>query len=71
VQASVVAIVVREVANGWVWALRDQGGVLRASGHAATQDIAMADGWRTAREVSPARPFPDLIVDRSDQRKAA
>jgi hypothetical protein len=70
-QTSVVAIVVRKVASGWIWSLRDQGGVLRASGHAATQDNAMAEGWRTAREISPARPFPELIVDRPNQREAA
>ena len=58
----VVAIVVRREADGWNWAVRDATGALRGTGHATTQEAAMAEGWRRARGASP-EPFPDLIIE--------
>jgi hypothetical protein len=62
-QDEVVAIVVRRKRDGWDWALRDVKGRLRTGGHAATQDAAMAEGWRHARQPGPSRAFPELIVE--------
>jgi hypothetical protein len=58
----VIAVVVRRQADGWDWAVRDASGFLRGRGCATTQEAAMAEGWRRARDAG-AEPFPDLIVE--------
>jgi hypothetical protein len=62
-QNEVVAIVVRKKSDGWDWALTGATGSLPIRGHAATQDAAMAEGWRLARETGAARPFPELVIE--------
>jgi len=62
-QDEVVAIVLRRKSDGWDWALRDVEGRLRSCGHTATQDAAMAEGWRQARQPGASGSFPELIIE--------